>query len=149
MGGATALDGSMAMQCQSCHGSMRSVGSSQRVGWFMEPNCQQCHTGTATSNSGQIRYTSAFTDTNSTASQTQTGTVTIQPPLSMSLQATTDTVSLAWPVSSADTILEYTSALDGSAPWVAVTNMPTPGNNSLQVALPKAGAGYFRSRRSW
>jgi Bacterial Ig domain/PKD domain len=60
MGGAIANDGSMAMQCQSCHGNMSRVGSISRVGWFMEPNCQSCHTGTATQNNGQIRYTSSF-----------------------------------------------------------------------------------------
>jgi hypothetical protein len=62
MGGAIATDGSMAMQCQSCHGNMSAVGTPfpQRVGWFMEPNCQSCHTGTATSNNGKIRYTSCF-----------------------------------------------------------------------------------------
>jgi hypothetical protein len=62
MGSAIAADGSMEMQCQSCHGNMSAVGTPfpQRIGWFMEPNCQACHTGTATSNSGQIRYTSAF-----------------------------------------------------------------------------------------
>ena len=63
MGSAIAADGSMEMQCQSCHGNMSAVGSSSRVGWIMEPNCQACHTGTATSNKGQIRYTSAL-DTN-------------------------------------------------------------------------------------
>ena len=36
-------DGSLEMQCQSCHGSMSQVGSTNRVGWFMEPNCQSCH----------------------------------------------------------------------------------------------------------
>ncbi len=60
MGGAVERDGSMSMQCQSCHGSMSQVGSLNRVGWFMEPNCQSCHTGHATSNNGQIRYTSVF-----------------------------------------------------------------------------------------
>jgi hypothetical protein len=60
MGSAIAPDGSMEMQCQSCHGNMSAVGSSSRVGWIMEPNCQACHTGTATSNSGAIRFTSAF-----------------------------------------------------------------------------------------
>jgi len=60
MGGAIASDGSMAMQCQSCHGNMSAVGSSSRVGWFMEPNCQSCHTGTATSNNGKIRFTTCF-----------------------------------------------------------------------------------------
>ncbi len=66
MGSAIAPDGSMEMQCQSCHGSMSQVGSPSRVGWFMEPNCQSCHTGTATRNNGQIRYTSVFTDANGT-----------------------------------------------------------------------------------
>ena len=66
MGNAIAADGSMEMQCQSCHGSMSQVGSPNRVGWFMEPNCQSCHTGTATQNNGQIRYTSVFTDAQGT-----------------------------------------------------------------------------------
>lgn len=52
--------GTLAMQCQSCHGSMSDVGAATRTGWLNEPNCQACHTGTATQNSGQIRYTSAF-----------------------------------------------------------------------------------------
>ena len=62
MGKAVAADGSMAMQCQSCHGNMSAVGATNRVGWLMEPNCQACHTGSALSNSGQIRYLSVFTN---------------------------------------------------------------------------------------
>ena len=60
MGAAVAADGSLAMQCQSCHGVMSDVGSPLRQGWLDEPGCGNCHTGTATDNSGQIRYTSAF-----------------------------------------------------------------------------------------
>jgi len=60
MGAAVAANGTMEMQCQSCHGNLSKVGDANRVGWFMEPNCQSCHSGTATSNSGQIRYTSSF-----------------------------------------------------------------------------------------
>jgi hypothetical protein len=60
MGNATNPDGSMEMQCQSCHGSMADVGSAARKGWLEEPTCQGCHTGTALSNNGQIRYTSVF-----------------------------------------------------------------------------------------
>ena len=60
MGNAVAADGSMLMQCQSCHGLMSAVGASTRTGWLNEPTCQQCHTGTATQNNGQIRYTSVF-----------------------------------------------------------------------------------------
>jgi hypothetical protein len=66
MGGAIAADGTLEMQCQSCHGNLSKVGKAGRKGWLEEPNCQQCHTGTATSNNGQIRYASCFTDTNFT-----------------------------------------------------------------------------------
>ena len=60
MGSAVATDGSMEMQCQSCHGNMTKVGDSHRTGWLQEPTCQSCHTGTATSNNGKIRYSSVF-----------------------------------------------------------------------------------------
>ena len=79
MGGAIATDGSMSMQCQSCHGNMSTVGSANRVGWFMEPNCASCHTGTATSNNGQIRYASVFSDTNGTVRVPVNQTFSTQP----------------------------------------------------------------------
>ena len=79
MGGAMAADGSMSMQCQSCHGNMSTVGSPARVGWFMEPNCASCHTGTATSNNGQIRYASVFSDTNGTVRTAVNQTFSTQP----------------------------------------------------------------------
>ena len=60
MGSAVAANGTMQMQCQNCHGTMRQVGSPSRTGWLDEPKCQQCHTGTAISNNGSIRYTSVF-----------------------------------------------------------------------------------------
>ena len=43
MGTAKLADGSMAMQCQSCHGTMSNVGSTTRTGWLDQPNCQACH----------------------------------------------------------------------------------------------------------
>jgi hypothetical protein len=60
MGRAVAADGSMAMQCQSCHGNMSAVGASTRTGWVDEPNCQACHVGTATNSYGVIRFDSVF-----------------------------------------------------------------------------------------
>ena len=56
-------DGTLALQCESCHGSVSMVGAAGRQGWLDEPNCQSCHSGTALSNNGSLRYTSAF-DTN-------------------------------------------------------------------------------------
>lgn len=60
MGRAVGSDGQSAMECQSCHGSMSTVGAVDRVGWLEQPACQSCHTGTATTNSGQIRFMTAF-----------------------------------------------------------------------------------------
>jgi hypothetical protein len=60
MGSAVSANGTMAIQCQNCHGSMSAVGASTRTGWLDEPTCQNCHTGTATQNSGAIRFTSVF-----------------------------------------------------------------------------------------
>lgn len=53
-------DGSLVMQCQSCHGSMSVVGASTRTGWLDEPNCQACHSGDAVNNEGQARFTNVF-----------------------------------------------------------------------------------------
>lgn len=60
MGSAVAADGTLAIQCQDCHGSMSDVRVATRTGWLDEPACQNCHTGTATQNSGAIRFTSVF-----------------------------------------------------------------------------------------
>lgn len=60
MGSAVAKDGSMEMQCQSCHGNMSTVGSPDREGWLDEPGCAECHTGNAIQNAGKIRFDSVF-----------------------------------------------------------------------------------------
>ncbi len=60
MGTLKTSTGANAIECQSCHGSMSTVAAATRNGWLEEPNCQSCHTGTATSNAGQIVYTSVF-----------------------------------------------------------------------------------------
>lgn len=43
MGNATNPDGSLAIQCQSCHATMQKVGAKSRVGWLEQPTCQACH----------------------------------------------------------------------------------------------------------
>ncbi|MBI1788479.1 MAG: cadherin-like domain-containing protein [Acidobacteria bacterium] len=60
MGRAVAEDGTPAMHCQSCHGTLGVLAASGRRGWLEEPYCQACHTGTAMNNAGQIRFTNAF-----------------------------------------------------------------------------------------
>lgn len=60
MGKAIGADGEPMMACQDCHGSMSEVGDPARTGWLEEPACQNCHTGDAVANAGQIRFDSAF-----------------------------------------------------------------------------------------
>lgn len=53
-------DGSPTLQCTSCHGTMSQLGAPGRQGWLDEPTCQSCHTGTMTSNNGELRYTNVI-----------------------------------------------------------------------------------------
>ena len=55
MGNAKNADGTLKMQCQSCHGGMTAVGKKGRAGWLDMPNCQSCH-------QNGHRYTEAVTD---------------------------------------------------------------------------------------
>ena len=60
MGNLKTSTGANAIECQSCHGNLSTLAVATRNGWLDEPNCQACHTGTATNNSGQIVYYSVF-----------------------------------------------------------------------------------------
>jgi hypothetical protein len=60
MGNAKKTDGSNAIDCQSCHGTMSNVGKSTREGWLEQPNCQQCHDRNGSSSAGFTRFTSVF-----------------------------------------------------------------------------------------
>lgn len=60
MGDAKKSNGSNAIDCQSCHGSMSNVGRTGREGWLDQPNCQQCHDRNGTSASNFARFTSVF-----------------------------------------------------------------------------------------
>jgi len=43
MGNPVDSTGQHTMECQSCHGSMETVGNTAREGWFDMPTCQSCH----------------------------------------------------------------------------------------------------------
>lgn len=43
MGNPVDAAGNHIMECQSCHGSMLTVGNKARNGWFDMPRCQSCH----------------------------------------------------------------------------------------------------------
>ena len=60
MGNAKTASGANAIDCQSCHGSMSTVGNSTRNGWLDEPTCQNCHDKTNASSNTFSRFTSVF-----------------------------------------------------------------------------------------
>lgn len=60
MGNAKTPTGTNAIDCQSCHGSMSTVGKSGREGWLDEPNCQMCHDRNGTASANFTRFTSVF-----------------------------------------------------------------------------------------
>ena len=43
MGNPVDSSGNHTMECQSCHGSMATVATASREGWFDMPTCQSCH----------------------------------------------------------------------------------------------------------
>jgi hypothetical protein len=59
MGKAKDANGDLLLHCQSCHGSMATVGAEGRVGWQDLPSCQYCHYLSADSGS-YVRDTSVF-----------------------------------------------------------------------------------------
>lgn len=58
MGNALKPDGSAALECQSCHGSMSVIGGMGRAGWIDLPKCQYCHY--QADDGTYVRETSAF-----------------------------------------------------------------------------------------
>jgi len=59
MGKAKDANGDLLLQCQSCHGSMSTVGAEGRVGWQDLPSCQHCHY-LSTESGSYVRDTSVF-----------------------------------------------------------------------------------------
>ena len=58
-----------------------------------------------------------------------------------------NTLSFAWPVSAADTLLEESAALGSAAHWLALTNAVSGGSNSLSYSVPASGNGFYRVRQ--
>lgn len=65
----------------------------------------------------------------------------------LKISRTGQTVSLSWPASATDYILEATTSLP-AATWDSVTNNPTVGSTERSVQLPLTGtAKFFRLRK--
>ena len=60
MGNQLTSTGSLAIECQSCHGNLTALANPARSGWLTEPTCQACHTGLASATNTTLAYTSVF-----------------------------------------------------------------------------------------
>ena len=96
-----------------------------------------------------------------TASATNSGDLTITAPVALALTvnapvnlalaaAQDSSLSLSWPQSLADVIVEQSDTLGAAANWNAVTNRPVIGPANASLNLPLAGGNrFFRIRQSW
>jgi PKD repeat protein len=85
----------------------------------------------------------------STASTTASGTIVIGSPVQLSATRSPGQVTLAWPNTIADTLLEGSGALGPAAQWLWVTNTPVTGPSLISLTLPATGNEFFRVRRPW
>jgi PKD repeat protein len=82
------------------------------------------------------------------ASTTNTGTLVISGLQTLSLSPGDNEVTVAWPNSLADTILEFTRVLGPTAPWSPVSSRPVATPGTLSVTVPADGdTQFFRVRR--
>jgi PKD repeat protein len=77
------------------------------------------------------------------------GTIVIGDPVTLAISRTGDSVTLSWPVTLADSLLETSSDLSAATPWSWVANPPSASGNMLSVTLPATGQQFFRLRRQW
>ncbi len=94
-------------------------------------------------------YNWSVTSTVSTASTTANGSIVIGNPVQLGIARAGSQVTLSWPNTIADTLLEGTGVLGPSAQWLWVTNTPAAGPSLLSLTLPATGNEFFRVRRPW
>ena len=82
------------------------------------------------------------------ASTTNTGTIVIDGLQTLSLSRSDAEVTIAWPNSLADTLIEFTRVLSPTAQWTPVSSRPVATPDTLSVTVPADGdKQFFRVRR--
>jgi PKD repeat protein len=94
-------------------------------------------------------YNWSVTATVSAASTTVNGSIVIGNPVQLAIARGRNQVTVSWPNTIADTLLEGTSTLGASAQWLWVTNTPTVGPGLISLTLPTTGNEFLRVRRPW
>lgn len=59
------------------------------------------------------------------------------------------TVTLSWPNTTADTLLETSDSLGVTSPWQWLPTPPTLNGNTLSITVPATGKQFFRVSRPW
>jgi len=94
-------------------------------------------------------YPWTIISTLSSAKATNSGSILIGNPLALGINPSGNSISLQWPNTLADVVLEETDALGPNAVWVVVTNAASLNQNTLAVTVPATGNKFFRVRRPW
>ena len=84
-------------------------------------------------------------------SVTNSGFITITAPVDLKMAAASaSALSLSWPTSVPNVVIEQADTLGANAQWTPVTNLPAIGPNNSTMNLPVAGGMHFyRVRQTW
>lgn len=75
------------------------------------------------------------------------GIITISAPVALAVVPAGADLSLIWPQTLADVLVEKSTTLGPEAHWSVVTNEVVTGGGNLQVVIPSVGQGFFRLRK--
>jgi hypothetical protein len=89
--------------------------------------------------------------TASTASATASGSIVIGNAVALGVNHNpgAQSVTLSWPITNADTLLETSFDLGITSPWQWIATQPSSNGNSLSVTVPATDKQFFRIRRPW
>ena len=86
----------------------------------------------------------------STALITLNGSITISSPVAVGIVQSGSTLTLSWPATNADTLLQTSPDLGMTSPWQWVSVPPISNGNSFSVTIPKTSNGqFYRLVRPW
>ena len=81
------------------------------------------------------------------ATTTNSGSIVIGPPVALTAAAAGTVLTVSWPKTSADALLEQSPAVAPTS-WTVVTNAVLTGPSTLSVTLPNAATpSFFRLRK--
>jgi len=82
-------------------------------------------------------------------SVTKSGAIQITASIELQPVLAANSLTLSWPASVADVILESSSVLGPSPQWIWVTNATILGPNEVRVSVNDSGNQFFRVQRPW